>query len=71
MYPKGSYEVRARVIDHAENERTIVKAPDGNVLRVSLPVRVATRLTAGKAVRVKKKTVLMSGRSSRSAQARC
>ena len=50
VYPKGSYEVRARVIDQAENERTIVKTPEGNVLRVALPARVATRLTAGKAV---------------------
>ena len=37
VYPKGSYEVRARVIDQAENERTIVKTPEGNVLRVALP----------------------------------
>ena len=58
VYPKGSYEVRARVIDQAENERTIVKTPEGNVLRLALPARVATRLTAGKAKRVKKKTVL-------------
>ena len=29
VYPKGSYEVRARVIDQAENERTIVKTAGG------------------------------------------
>lgn len=51
LYPKGSYEVRARVVDQAENERTFTKAPDGNILRVTLPVRVVTTLTAGKAAR--------------------
>ena len=46
------------MIDQAENERTIVRTPEGNVLRVALPARVATRLTAGKVVREKKRSVL-------------
>ena len=41
------------MFDHAENERTIVQAPDGTVLRVALPVRVETRITAGRSKRVR------------------
>ena len=53
LYPRGSYGLRARVFDRAENEKSILTAPGGTALKVSLPVRVETRMTAGRATRVR------------------
>lgn len=54
LYPKGSYDVRARVFDLAGNEKSIAHAPGGTAMRVSLPVRVESRMTAGRVTRVRR-----------------
>ncbi|MDA0181992.1 carboxypeptidase-like regulatory domain-containing protein [Solirubrobacter phytolaccae] len=53
LYPRGSYEVRARVFDRAENERSIMQTAQGTPLRVALPVRVETRMDAGRATKIR------------------
>lgn len=45
LYPKGSYEVRARVFDHAENEKTIATYPGGNPI-ANVSVDVLERIDA-------------------------
>lgn len=54
LYPKGSYDVRARVFDLAGNEKSMTHAPGGTAMRVGLPVRVESRMTAGRVKRMKK-----------------
>ena len=50
--PRGQYDVRARVVDRAGNERSSQELPSGAPATRPLPFRVATRL-AGKPVRVR------------------
>jgi hypothetical protein len=45
--PDGPYELRARAVDRAGNERSTDRRADGQKAEVSLPVRVATRLRVG------------------------
>ena len=50
----GVYDVRARIVDRAQNERTITSAGgSASPLRLTLPVRVANQLTVGKPERVR------------------
>ncbi len=51
--PKGVYDVRARVVDFAGNERSTQSQTDGETATRSLPLRVTTRLVAGKPVRIR------------------
>lgn len=53
LYPTGSYELRARMFDRAENETSAVSAPGGAAMRMALPVRIETQMTAGRAKRVR------------------
>ena len=46
--PDGAYELRARAFDRAGNERSTTSFDDGATARVSLPLRIKTRLTAGR-----------------------
>ena len=48
LLPAGKYLLRAHVTDGAGNERTITSRPDGSQMEVKLPLRNATRLTAGR-----------------------
>ena len=52
----GTYEVRARVLDNAGNEKTVTTLEDGTPLRVSLPVRAVSELADGEPSRVKVKS---------------
>jgi hypothetical protein len=51
--PKGVYDIRARAVDAAGNERTIDRMPDGETASRRLPVRISTRLAVGKRKRVR------------------
>lgn len=55
--PDGTYEIRARAVDRAENERTSTVFDDGQPAQVGLPIRIKTRLVAGRnrQVRLKKR----------------
>jgi len=53
LLPKGSYELRARVVDRAGNERTTRGDPSGAPATRTLPVRISTRLAVGKPQRVR------------------
>jgi hypothetical protein len=44
---RGSYDLRARVVDAAGNERSTDTRPDGSPMRLSLPLRIRTRLVVG------------------------
>jgi len=52
VMPKGTYDVRARVVDRAGNERSTTTQSDGQPATRMLPLRVTTRLVVGKATRV-------------------
>ncbi len=56
----GIYELRARAVDHAGNERSTDVRADGSKAEIRLPVRLKTRLRAG--------VVRRSGRRSRLAR---
>jgi hypothetical protein len=45
--------VRARAVDHAGNERTTDRRADGEPLALTLPLRITTRLVAGRPKRVR------------------
>jgi hypothetical protein len=45
--PAGQYVVRARVVDLARNEASTDRRLDGQPMVLNLPLRIATRLTAG------------------------
>lgn len=47
----GVYEVRARAVDQAGNERSTTTRADGRAMQLTLPIRLATRIRAG-AIRV-------------------
>jgi Big-like domain-containing protein len=64
--PDGSYELRARAVDRAGNERSTDRRADGQKAEVALPVRVATRLRVG----VVKRSRRGDGRARRRARAR-
>jgi hypothetical protein len=51
--PKGVYDISARAVDAAGNERTIDQMPDGEAAARRLPVRISTRLAVGKPKRVR------------------
>jgi hypothetical protein len=51
--PKGLYDLRARAVDAAGNERTIQTMPGGQAAVRRLPVRITTRLAVGKRKRVR------------------
>jgi hypothetical protein len=48
----GLYELRARAVDAAGNERSTDRRESGDPARVTLPVRVKTRMQVGKTKRV-------------------
>ncbi len=50
--PKGRYTLRARVVDRAGNERSTQSLSNGDPASRTLPLRIATRLTAGKPQRI-------------------
>ena len=52
VLPKGHYNLRARVVDNAGNERTTTRQPDGGPATRTLPLRIATRLAVGRPKRV-------------------
>lgn len=49
--PDGQYEMRARVFDAAGNERSTDRFATGEPARVTLPVRIRSRLVAGRSGR--------------------
>lgn len=53
---EGSYEVRARLVDTAGNERSVSQFAGGATLQLKLPVRAASTLAVGKPSRVKVKS---------------
>jgi hypothetical protein len=54
--PEGLYDLRARVVDRAGNERSTMKLAGGSAFSVRLPVRVATALVVGEPHRVRVKS---------------
>ena len=50
---RGVYELRARAVDEAGNERTADKREDGTFARLALPLRIQTRLAVGRPKRVR------------------
>jgi hypothetical protein len=44
---RGVYEIRARAVDAAGNERSVDERPNGASMRLSLPLRIRTRLAVG------------------------
>jgi hypothetical protein len=51
--PEGTYELRARAVDHAGNERSSDRRLDGEPATIALPARVRTRLAVGRVRRVR------------------
>lgn len=51
--PAGTYDIRARAVDQAGNERSTDRMPDGQPATVKLPIRIKTRLVVGKVKRVR------------------
>jgi hypothetical protein len=51
----GTYDLRARVVDHAGNERTVTTLPGGFGMGITLPVRAATTMVVGETRRVRVK----------------
>ena len=49
----GNYRVRARAVDHAGNERSTDRRAGGDPLTLTLPLRVTSRLVAGRPKRVR------------------
>jgi hypothetical protein len=52
VMPKGRYELRARAVDHAGNERTTQREVNGDLATRTLPLRIATRLAVGSPRRI-------------------
>jgi hypothetical protein len=52
VLPRGRYELRARVVDYAGNERTTQQEPNGDPSTRALPLRISTRLAVGRPRRV-------------------
>jgi hypothetical protein len=53
--PDGVYDVRARAVDEAGNERSADRRETGEPATITLPARVKTRLVVGKVRRVRAK----------------
>jgi hypothetical protein len=53
VLPDGVYEVRARAVDVAGNERSTDRRADGKPLLLALPLRIRTRLTVGRPTRIR------------------
>ncbi|MGH2970320.1 MAG: hypothetical protein ACRDK0_14855, partial [Solirubrobacteraceae bacterium] len=53
LLPKGNYELRARAVDLAGNERSTQSLQDGQPATRKLPLRIRTRLAVGKRKRVR------------------
>jgi hypothetical protein len=53
VLPRGIYELRARAVDAAGNERSTDRLSDGTKAEVALPLRLTTTLRVGHRVRVK------------------
>ena len=51
--PRGVYELRARAVDAAGNERSTDRLSDGTPAEVALPLRLTTTLRVGHRVRVR------------------
>jgi hypothetical protein len=51
--PSGTYDLRARVVDHAGNERSTTTLAAGDPLVVQLPIRSSTALAVGRPERVR------------------
>jgi hypothetical protein len=49
----GTYELRARAVDAAGNERSTGLREDGGAAKIALPVRIKTRLSVGKVKRIR------------------
>jgi hypothetical protein len=49
----GVYDVRARAVDEAGNERTVERREDGTPAQLALPLRIRTRLAVGRPRRVR------------------
>jgi hypothetical protein len=54
--PDGLYDLRARVVDHAGNDRTTSELHDGGALYVRLPIRGTSVLEVGNPQRVRVKS---------------
>jgi hypothetical protein len=54
--PDGRYNLRARIVDRAGNERTTTMLDDGRPMEISLPVRASTSLEVGRSTRVRVKS---------------
>lgn len=50
--PSGEYDLRARAVDLAGNERSTQSRQDGRPAMMSLPVRISTRVVVGRRTRV-------------------
>jgi hypothetical protein len=53
--PSGVYELRARAVDRAGNERTTTRTGAGATASITLPVRISSRLAVGKVKLVRAK----------------
>jgi hypothetical protein len=53
--PDGIYELRARAVDLAGNERSTNRRADGQSAELALPLRIKTRLKVGKRKRIRAK----------------
>ena len=51
--PDGTYELRARAVDRAGNERSTDRLRNGKAAERSLPMRIKTRLAVGRVKRVR------------------
>ena len=56
---RGTYELQARAVDLAGNERSTAQYADGSPAQLALPLRLPTRLNAGIVRRQKKRTRLV------------
>lgn len=51
--PDGRYQLRARAVDLAGNERSTDRLSDGKLAELALPLRIKTRLAVGRPTRVR------------------
>ena len=52
-FPDGTYQLRARAVDPAGNERSTERLSDGKLAELALPLRIKTRLIVGRPKRVR------------------
>jgi hypothetical protein len=53
ILPAGRYDVRARAVDAAGNERSTDRAADGSSMSLALPLRIRTHLAVGQVKRTR------------------